>query len=39
MKSAFIEEFIKNNEWAKTFAHFYAIKATRWESVVPSKTY
>lgn len=29
MKSAFIDEFIKDNEWAKTFAHFYAIKATR----------
>lgn len=29
MKSAFIEEFIKDNKCAKTFAHFYAIKATR----------
>lgn len=29
MKSAFIEEFIKDNKCAKTFAHFYVIKATR----------
>ena len=29
MKSAFIEEFIKDNKCAITFAHFYAIKATR----------